>query len=136
MGTTTKSVRSILQFCKYFTRRLGSTESLFFFLTKGSLKVHTLKKSPAARSAAKLLDIFSAALRAVQHGLYTSNLLPTPMSWSSNSCCFTPKRHKKRSQTPHPSARALCDHSRAHWTPLFKILDPPLYKHVHAQNVV
>ena len=21
------------------------------------------------------------------------------MSWSSNSCCFTPKRHKKRSQT-------------------------------------
>ena len=29
MGTTTKSVRSILQFSKYFTGRLGSSESLF-----------------------------------------------------------------------------------------------------------
>ena len=28
---------------------------------------------------------------------------------------------------PHPSsARALCDQSRAPWTTLFKILDPPL----------
>ena len=40
----------------------------------------------------------------MQHDLYTSNLLPTPMSWSSSSSCFTPKRHKKRSQTPHTSS--------------------------------
>ena len=51
-------------------------------LKKGSLMVHTLKKVSAARSTAKLLHIFSRhALRTEQHGLYTSNLLPTPM------CC-------------------------------------------------
>ena len=46
---------------------------------KGSLKVHTFKKISAARSAAKLLHILPAAIRAMQHGLYTLNLLPTPM---------------------------------------------------------
>ena len=42
-------------------------------------KVDTLKKFAATLRAAKLLPIFSAVLRATQHGLYTSNLLPTPM---------------------------------------------------------
>ena len=37
------------------------------------------EKFAAALRAAKLLSIFLAALRAAQHGLYTSNLLPTPM---------------------------------------------------------
>ena len=46
-------------------------------LKKGSLMVRTLKKFTAAHSAAKLLQIFP--FRAVQYGLYTSNLLPTPM---------------------------------------------------------
>ena len=75
LGTTTKLVRSILSFSKYFTGRLGRSESF----EKSSLKVPTLKKISAALRAAKLIHIFSAALRAVQHGLYTSNLLPTPM---------------------------------------------------------
>ena len=39
-----------------------------------SLKVHTLKKI-----AVKLYSFFFVALRAPQHGLYTSNLLPMPM---------------------------------------------------------
>ena len=43
-------------------------------LKKGSLKVHTLKKFAATRTFH-----FIAALRAAQHDLYTSNLLPTPM---------------------------------------------------------
>ena len=51
---------------KYFTGRLGRSES-FIPLKKGSLKVHTFKN-------------FSVTLCAVQHGLYTSNLLPTPMT--------------------------------------------------------
>ena len=48
-------------------------------LEKGSLKAHNLKNFPAAHNAAKLVSIFVAALRAVQHGLHTSNLLPTLM---------------------------------------------------------
>ena len=46
---------------------------------KGSLKVHTFKKFSTAHSAAKLLHIFPAVIRVLQHGLHTSNLLPTPM---------------------------------------------------------
>ena len=87
---------------------------------------------------------FPTALRAVQYGLYTLNLLPTSM-WSSNSGCFTPKQHQKRSQkvwnqifswgdmspkchTPLARAlRSLYAISHVHTgTPLFKILDPPL----------
>ena len=63
------------------------------------------------------------------------NLASNVGSWSSNSCCFTPKRHQKWSQkvwkqkfswggmSPRaapPSVRALralCDQSRAHWNP-------------------
>ena len=41
--------------------------------------MHTFKKFSAALREAKFFYIFSAALRAVQHDLYTSNLLPTPM---------------------------------------------------------
>ena len=37
------------------------------------------EKFAAALRAAKLVFISLAALRAVHHGLYTSNLLPTPM---------------------------------------------------------
>ena len=48
-------------------------------LKKGSLKVHTFKKFATAHSAAKFFYIFSATLHAVQHGLCTSSLLPTPM---------------------------------------------------------
>ena len=48
--------------------------------------MHTLKKFSAAPSAAKLLNIFFAALRAVQHSLYTSNLLPTPMGRDAEEC--------------------------------------------------
>ena len=40
-------------------------------------KVHTFIKFAAVPSAVKL---FLAALCAAQHGLYTSNLLPTPMN--------------------------------------------------------
>ena len=42
--------------------------------------MHTLKKFATAHSAAKLLSIFLAAVRAAQHSLYTSNFLPMPMS--------------------------------------------------------
>ena len=42
-------------------------------------KAAHFKKFAAALRAAKLFSIFLAALRAAQHGLYTSNLLPTPM---------------------------------------------------------
>ena len=50
-----------------------------YFFDKRQSKGAHFKKFPAAPSAAKLLNIFFAALRAVQHGLYTSNLLPTSM---------------------------------------------------------
>ena len=56
LGTTMKSVRSILQFSKYFTGRLGRCENS---LKKGSLKVHTLKTFSATLCAAKLFYIFS-----------------------------------------------------------------------------
>ena len=45
-----------------------------------SLKVHTLKKFAATLCAVKFLSIFLAVLRAAQHGPYTSNLLPKPMT--------------------------------------------------------
>ena len=57
-------------------RWLGTWKKALFC----SLKVHTLKKFATVHSAVKLLSIFLSALRAAQHGLYTSNLLPTPMS--------------------------------------------------------
>ena len=41
-----------------------------------SLKVHTLKKFATTLCVA---NIFLATLHVAQHGLYTSNLLPTPM---------------------------------------------------------
>ena len=43
--------------------------------------MHTFKLEifAAALCAAKFFNIFSTPLRAVQHGLYTSDLLPTPM---------------------------------------------------------
>ena len=41
--------------------------------------MHTFKKFATTHSAAKFFYIFSATLRAVQHGLCTSSLLPTPM---------------------------------------------------------
>ena len=48
-----------------------------------SLRVHNLKKFVAALCAEKLFFFFIfpffAPLRAAQHGLYTPNLLPTPM---------------------------------------------------------
>ena len=57
-------------------RWLGTWKKALFC----SLKVHTLKKFATVHSAVKLLSIFLSALRAAQHGLYTSNLLPTPMN--------------------------------------------------------
>ena len=72
LGTTMKSVHSILQLSKYFTGWLGRSESL----KKGRLKVYTLKKFSTMLCTAKF---FSTALCAVQHSLYTINLLPTPM---------------------------------------------------------
>ena len=53
LGTTTKSVRTILLFSKYFAGQLGRSESLYLW-KKGSLKVHTLREFAAAHSAAKL----------------------------------------------------------------------------------
>ena len=84
LGTTTKSVRIILPLSKYFTRRLGRSESLNPWKKAlfCSVKVHTLTKFAAALREAKFFYIFTATLRAVQHGLYTSNLLPTPMNKS------------------------------------------------------
>ena len=46
---------------------------------KTSLKVNNLKKFFAALRAAKFFNIFSTALHALQQGLCTSSLLPTPM---------------------------------------------------------
>ena len=57
LGTTTKSVCSILQFSRYFTGRLGRSESVYIC----SLKVHTFKIFSAARSAAKFFYIFPAS---------------------------------------------------------------------------
>ena len=61
--------------------------------------MQTLKKFSSALRAAKLIDFFfGRASRGAAWPLHL-NFLPPPMSWSSNSCCCTPKRHKKRSQT-------------------------------------
>ena len=78
LGMTTKSLRIIL---KYFTGCLGRSESLYpgkkaLF---GSPKVHTLKKICHHTTCGEIISHFSTALHVVQHGLYTSNLLPLPM---------------------------------------------------------
>ena len=74
LGMTTKSVCAILQFSKYLRGRLGRSEAYSF-----EKRVHTLKKISAVLHAVTLFHIFPSALRAVHHGLYTSNLLPMPM---------------------------------------------------------
>ena len=132
LGTTTKSVRSILQFSKYFTGRLGRSQK------KGSLMLHTLKKISAARSAAKLLHIFSHrasrgavwplhfkfasyAYVVVQLWLFHPKTAPKAISEGLKSNIFLGGHVP---QVPHtPSARAslaLCDQSRAHWNPPFQ----------------
>ena len=61
---------------------LGTRLEYYKPLKKASIlpsKGAHFEKFAAARNAAKSLSIFLAALRAAQHGLYTSNLLPTPM---------------------------------------------------------
>ena len=61
-------------------------------LKKNSLKVHTLKKFFARRN---YFTFFPAALCAVKHLLYTSNLLPTPMLMSSVASNMRPRSHRK-----------------------------------------
>ena len=78
LGTTTKSVRSTDFQIFYWT--VGKVWKLIP-LKKGSLKVHTLKNFPPRVARRNYFTFFSAALFAVQHGLYTSNLLPTPMQY-------------------------------------------------------
>ena len=63
---------------KYFTGRLGRSESLYLC----SLKVHSFKNFSPRVARRNYFIFFSAALRAVQHGLHTSNLPPTPMMCS------------------------------------------------------
>ena len=122
LGTTTKSVRSILPFSKYFTGRLGRAQK-----KKGSLMLHTLKKISAVIRAAKFLHIFfhrasrgavwplhfkfaSYAYVVVQLLLFHPKTAPKAISEGLKSNIFL-GRHVH--QMPHtPSARAslaLCD---------------------------
>ena len=78
LGTTTKSVRSILQFPNILLDGWEGLKAHTF--EKGQSKgAHLETKISTALRAAKLLNIFPTTLCAVQHHLYTSNLLPTPM---------------------------------------------------------
>ena len=107
--------------------------------------MHTLKKFSTALCAAKLLDIFFSPCFAQCSMPSTLQICFLRPELVVQLLLFHPKTAQKaisddlRSEhvphVPHPSsALASCDQSRAHWTPLFKILDPPLDTHDITDN--
>ena len=62
----------------------------YFFDKKQSKGAHFEKIFRRAQRGEITSHFFFAALRAVQHGLYTSNLLPTPMQWYTKTPAKNP----------------------------------------------
>ena len=73
LGTTTKSVRIILLFFKYFTGRLGRSESSYPWKKAlfCSLKVHTLKNSPPRYARRNYFTFFRHASRGTTWPLHS-----------------------------------------------------------------
>ena len=103
LGTTTKSVHIILPFSEYFTGRLGRSESLhpwkkgFILLSKGA----HFEKIRRRATRGEIILHFTATFRAVQHGLYTSNLLPMSICYGSENMIFILSKPLQDLDQPH-----------------------------------